>query len=219
MRQVRITVCVVGTLLGVTAAGRIAHADEAAVAIVEETSGKVAGVEPLDLLRAGKTIALPAESGLIISYLNSCQRENIRGGKVTIGTEQSQVDGGEISRKRVACDPAALDLTPEQANQSATLVFRKPPIDEGVKFVMETQQPLVIAPGLQEITVEDMREDHQAIWSVKVVDGVADLTDGREVLAKGGRYRLTGAGKSVVFQIGKEATEAPLPLLKRVIRF
>lgn len=212
-------VCVAGAVLGTMASTEMAWSQDGAVAIVEDTSGKVAGVEPLDLLRAGQKIALNSDQGLIISYLNSCQRESIRGGNVTIGKAQSDVTGGEIARKRVPCDPAALDLTAEQANQSATLVFRQPPIDAGVKFVTNTQRPLVIAPGLKKIIVEDVREGRKETWSVKVIDGVADLTAGRGTLDKGGRYRLTGGAKTLVFQVGKEATDAPLFLLNRVIRF
>lgn len=196
---------------------RVALAEDSAVAIVEDTSGKVAGVEPLDLLREGKTIDLNADGGLIVSYLNSCQRESIRGGKVTIGKTQSEVEGGEVGRQRVRCDAAALNLTPEQANQSATLVFRKPEIEEGVKFVIETRQPLVIAPDLKEILVEELRDNGQK-WTVKVVKGVADITAGRNTLDLAGRYQLSGGGRSLIFRVGKEATDAKLPLLQRAIR-
>ncbi len=86
------------------------------------------------------------------------------------------------------------------------------------KFFMETRQPIVIAPELSEITVEDWR-DKKTKWTVKLVKGVADITTEHGLLAQGGVYRLSGGGKSLVFRIGKEATDAPLPLLKRAIRF
>ena len=199
-------------------------ADEPAVAIVEDTSGTVTGVEPLDLLRKGQQIALGAGAGLIISYLDSCQRENIRGGKVVIGKTQSDVAGGAVTRSKVSCDPVALALTPEQANQSATLVFREDKTISGdpaameAKFALQTRQPIVIAPELAVITVEDWR-DKKTKWSVNVVDGIADITADGKMLDQGGVYRLVGGGKTLIFRIGKEATDAPLPLLKRVIRF
>lgn len=224
MRAVRMTVSVAGALLWVLTAGQTAHAEDAAVAIVEDTSGKVAGVEPLDLLRAGKTITLKSDEGLIISYLNSCQRENIRGGKVIIGQAQSEVAGGSVARTKLSCDPIALALSPEQANQSAALAFRDDktisgdPVAAEAKFRMDTRQPIVIAPDLTEVTIEDWR-DKKVKWSVKVVNGIADLTADHEMLAQGGVYRLVGKGRTLIFRIGKEATDAPLPLLKRVIRF
>ena len=213
-----------GAALILAVSSQMALADDGAVAIVEDTSGNVAGVEPLDLLREGKTIALAPDAGLIISYLNSCQRENIRGGKVTIGKAQSDIVGGIVARVRLACDPVALDLSPEQANQSATLVFRADetisgdPVAAQAKFVTATRQPLVIAPDLNEVTLEDLRHVGTK-WSVKVVKGIADLTADREPLDQGGVYRVLGGGKALTFRVGKEATAAPLPLLKRVIRF
>ncbi|WP_374311910.1 hypothetical protein [Dongia sp.] len=194
-----------------------AYAEDNSVAIVEDTSGAIAGIEPLDLLRAGREIELAADAGLILSYLNSCQRENIRGGKITIGHGQSEVKGGNVTRKRVPCDPAALDLTPEQANQSATLVFRKPPLEEGAKFLMDSRQPLVIAPHLKTVKLEDLRHPGK-VSSITVVNGVADLTAESGLLDQGGLYQLSGGGKSVVFLVGKEATDAPLPILQRAIR-
>jgi hypothetical protein len=195
----------------------IAHAEDNSVAIVEDTSGAIVGVEPLDLLSAGREIELAADAGLILSYLNSCQRESIRGGKITIGHGQSEVKGGNVTRKRVPCDPAALDLTPEQANQSATLVFRRPPLEEGAEFLLDTRQPLVIAPHLKTVKLEDLRHSGK-VRSVKVVRGVADLTAEFGLLDQGGLYRLSGGDKSVVFLVGKEATDAPLPILQRAIR-
>ena len=201
----------------------VAHAEDNSVAIVEDTSGAIVGVEPLDLLRAGREIELAADAGLILSYLNSCQRENIHGGKITIGREQSEVKGGNVTRKRVPCDPAALDLTPEQANQSATLVFRGDERPEGdavaaeAKFRMDTRQPLVMAPGLTEVTVENRRRP-SVKWSVKVLDGIADITQDHGLLDQGGVYKITAGTDSVVFLVGKEATDAPLPILKRLIR-
>ncbi|MBK8158826.1 MAG: hypothetical protein IPK59_08720 [Rhodospirillaceae bacterium] len=185
---------------------------------MEDTTGTIEGVEPLDLLSEGREISLRPDSGLIISYLDSCQRENIRGGKIVIGKAQSDVTDGNVSRKRISCDPAALALTPEQANQSATLVFRPAPLEDGVKFVMGTRRPVVIAGDLKDVLIEDLRKPGTT-WSVVVVNGVADLTADRRILDRGGHYRLVGGGRTLVFQIGLEATDAPLPLLLRVIRF
>lgn len=220
VRQRRIGIAAILVFL---ASGGICAAQDKTVAIVEDTSGNVVGVEPLDLLRLGRKIELSADAGLIVSYLNSCQRENIRGGTVVIGDVQSEITGGEVSRRRVPCDAAALNLTPEQANQSATLVFRSDDSVEGdpvaaeAKFLLDTRQPIVVAPGLTEILVENRRKP-SIKWSVKVVDGVADITRAHGLLDQGGVYRIVSGSRSVIFRIGKEATDAPMPLLKRLIR-
>ena len=204
-------------LMVLLSGGGTAIAQDKTVAIVEDTSGNVAGVEPLDLLRSGREIVLTAESGLIVSYLNSCQRENIRGGKIVIGEVQSEVKGGEVSRRRVPCDAAALRLTPEQANQSATLVFRKPPQEKGIDFLLNTRQPIVIAPGTAEVTLKQL-EKTKSTRTVKVVKGVADLTAENGLLDQGGLYQLTAGDKVIKFRVGKEATDNPMPILQRAIR-
>ncbi|MDY0873442.1 hypothetical protein [Dongia rigui] len=207
----------VAVLLALLASGGVAVAQDRTVAIVEDTSGHVVGVEPLDLLRAGREIVLNADSGLIVSYLNSCQRENIRGGKVVIGEVQSDVKGGEVSRRRVPCDAAALNLTPEQANQSATLVFRDPLKEKGIDFLLKTRQPIVIAPDVTEVTLEQLETTHSS-RTIKVTKGVADLTADRGLLDQGGLYRLTAGAKIITFRVGKEATDNPMPILQRAIR-
>lgn len=195
------------------------------VAIVEDVTVGVEAVAPLDLLREGDGLSLSADQGAIISYLESCQRENIRGGAIVIGRSQSAVTGGSVSRQAVACDPLALALTPEQANQSAALAFRQPDqpaagdaVAAEAKFAMATRHPIVIAPDLAEITIEN-RHNPGPLRRIKIIDGIAALTDEATPLDKGGVYRLEGGGRSLTFRIGREATDAPLPILKRIIRF
>ena len=62
---------------------------------------------------------------LVIGYLESCLREVINGGTVTIGQEQSKVVGGSIEREIVECDGGNIRLTKEQAGKSGAQVFRK----------------------------------------------------------------------------------------------
>lgn len=197
----------------------------APVAIVENVTDNLVAVAPLDLLRDGDVMALAPDQGIIISYLDSCQRESIRGGTVAIGRSQSDVVGGIVSRQAVACDAIALALTPDQANQSAALAFRQPeqvadgdPLAASAAFVMATRHPVVIAGGLNAVTIRDLRQSGAAIMR-QARNGVIELTDAASPLAKGGVYRLEGGGRSLIFRVGREATDAPLPILKRIIRF
>lgn len=216
---------VLAVSLAVSQAANHAFAADQTVAIVEDVSSSVTDVQPMELLRTGRQIRLGESDTVIISYFSSCQRESIQGGEIVVGTTQSDIKGGNIARKRVACDASALALSPEQANQSATMVFRKPdnvtsgdPVAAEAKFVMSTRLPLVFAPDLDSMTVEDLRHPGRH-WSVKFRKGVADITAGREPLERGGVYRLVAGERSLAFRIGKEATDAPLPLLQRAIRF
>ena len=74
------------------------------VAVVEDVSGKPAGVEFMDYVAAGKVIKLAAQESLVLGYIKSCWRETIRGGTVTVGDEWSDVQGGTVERARMPCD-------------------------------------------------------------------------------------------------------------------
>jgi hypothetical protein len=218
-------------MLSLVAASPMAQAQTLApvapapVAIVEDVTDNVVAVAPLDLLRNGDAVALAPDQGIIISYLDSCQRESIRGGTVAIGRSQSTVTGGIVSRQAVACDATALALTPDQANQSAALAFRLPeppaagdPLAASAAFAMSTRHPVAIVSDLNELLVRDLRQPSESVTR-QARKGVIELTDEADPLDKGGVYRLEGGGRSLIFRIGREATDAPLPLLKRIIRF
>ena len=98
------------------------------VAIVEEVSGTVGGIELLQYVDSGRAIKLGATGMVVLGYLNSCVRETIKGGSVTVGREKSTVLGGKVSRERVECDGGNMRLTPEQRSKSSVVVFRRPPL-------------------------------------------------------------------------------------------
>ena len=77
------------------------------VAIVEEIEADRSKAVFMDLLGTGHTIELGTKGRLVLGYLNSCLREVIDGGTVTIGREKSTVKGGKIKRERVECDGGA----------------------------------------------------------------------------------------------------------------
>jgi hypothetical protein len=51
--------------------------------------------------------------------MSSCVRETISGGTVTVGTEQSGVEGGRVFRSNVACDSGNLVLRGDKPGQFA----------------------------------------------------------------------------------------------------
>jgi hypothetical protein len=99
-------------------------ANAADVALVEDVSAPRPGLEALDYLSSGQTIALSAGDRLVVNYLGSCTREVIVGGTVSIGTEQSVVVGGTVTRAKVECDGGKGLLTAQQASKSGVMVFR-----------------------------------------------------------------------------------------------
>jgi hypothetical protein len=94
------------------------------VALVEQLSGNPAGVEIMDYVETGRVIRLGARQTIVLSYLNSCTREAITGGTVTVGTDQSEVLSGKVERTKVPCDPGQASLAEEVAIQIAGRTFR-----------------------------------------------------------------------------------------------
>jgi len=94
------------------------------VALVQEVDGNPAALEVMDYLEAGQIIRLGARETLVLSYLNSCTREMITGGTVTIGTQQSEVLSGKVERAKIRCDQAKASPTSELLLQSSGYVFR-----------------------------------------------------------------------------------------------
>ena len=99
-------------------------AANAQIALVEDVNSKSAGVQSMDYVATGKQIRLGKQDTLVLSYLKSCWRETIAGGTVTVGAEQSDVQGGNVQRQKVDCDGDRLILTAQQASQSAGMVVR-----------------------------------------------------------------------------------------------
>jgi hypothetical protein len=94
------------------------------VALIEDLSGNPAALEVMDYLETGQVIRLGARETLVLSYLNSCTRETITGGTVTVGTEQSEVVSGRVERTKVRCDRARASASAEYVIQSSGHVFR-----------------------------------------------------------------------------------------------
>jgi len=94
------------------------------VALIEQLSGNPAGVEIMDYVETGKVIRLGPRQTIVLNYLNSCTRETITGGTVTVGTDQSEVLSGKVERTNVRCDPGKASLASEVAIQIAGRAFR-----------------------------------------------------------------------------------------------
>lgn len=85
------------------------------VAMVESLTGNTATVEHMDYLRPGQIIRLGPRDTLVLTYMSSCVRETIRGGIVTIGTDKSDVQSGEVVRSKGECGAGRVVLTGAQA--------------------------------------------------------------------------------------------------------
>ena len=93
-------------------------------ALVEDITDGSAGVEAMDYVQPGRIIRLGTHQSMVLTYLNSCIREKIQGGIVTIGRDQSEVQSGTVERNSLPCDTGRMELTAEIASEGAGAIFR-----------------------------------------------------------------------------------------------
>jgi hypothetical protein len=91
-----------------------AAADPVQVALIESLTGNSSKIERMDYLQPGEVIRLGGRDILVLTHLTSCVRETIRGGVVTIGTDASDVQSGEVVRTRSDCASGKILLTGAQ---------------------------------------------------------------------------------------------------------
>jgi len=202
-------------------AGAAAAADP--VAIVEDVEAAGAKVRFLDYLEKGQRIVLTRSGRIVIGYLNSCLREEIAGGEVVIGTEQSIVSGGKVSRVRVECDGGRLLLTSRQAGKGAAMVYRKAkpssggaPIQAALRIYSLT--PLIkLSEPAASLTLE--RLDRPAPKIALTGKGrVYDAAANKVTLQRNGVYLARTGDRTLVFKVDAQAVEGG-PLLSRLVAF
>ena len=217
-------------LLGATLIAPVAAAAPAPVAIVEEARGGAIGVAPLDYLTAGKVLHLGPKDELVLDYLNSCTREVILGGTVTVGAAGSTVVGGRIEGGKVPCDDRRRELLGEEApptgNAPSLTPLPKPrgqPGETGIGYTLYGRSPLIDLGAPGQLTIERLDQPEEPI---KLEVAASDLLRGRfydfaktgRSLTPGGVYRVTFGGRSIVFFVDALAQPGDTPLLGRLLR-
>jgi hypothetical protein len=197
-------------------------------AVVEEIGGSVAGVQFMDYVDPGQVIRLGAHERIVLGYLKSCWRETISGGTVTVGTEQSEVAGGDVARAKVACEGGKMMLSAELAGKSGAMVFRQAPIRQAAvtphpQFTLYGLSPVFeLRPG-GSLVVERLDrtgERYQiAVTEQQLVGGAfLDFAKAGIALAPGGIYRAKSAADEIVFKIDPDAKGGEAPLIGRLVR-
>jgi hypothetical protein len=102
-------------ITGLIALTSDAAADPIEVALVESANGNSLSVESMDYVRAGQIIWLGPHDTIVLRYLNSCLRETITGGIVTVGPDWSEVQSGKVQRLRGECGAGKMVLTGTQS--------------------------------------------------------------------------------------------------------
>jgi len=194
-------------------------------AIVEHVKGKIDRLDVMDYVEPGQVVQLKAGEVLVLGYLKSCVRETISGGKVTVGAELSQVDGGKVERAKFACDGGKLQLTAEQAGKSGAMVFRKKPsgnksaeAPEAAQVTIYSLSPAVAAKAPGDLVIERLDRSGKPV-TVKMTAAKMDLAKAGVKLDPGGTYRATLGQQRIVFAVDAKATAGAGPLAGRLIQF
>ena len=195
-------------------------------ALVEDVKSATADVEFMDYVGNRQVINLGPSDVLVLSYLKSCEHETITGGKVTVGTERSNVEGGKVVRAKVPCNGGKMQLSAQQASQSAASSFRLQSADIQPKLYART--PVVQLP--KDLPSEDRvllieRTDRRGErYSVKIDETVAatgfyDLAKSNVSLTPRAIYDASIGDQKVTFQIDAKAKSGPAPVVSRLLRF
>lgn len=203
---------VIGSVLaaGVLAwPGNAAVAASRPVAIVEDSARTDGKGQAFDLLAENDTVELAASETIIIGYLKSCVRETITGGKVTIGSKESVVEGGKVVREKTECAVNKLALTADESQQSATIAFR------GMIKHVYTKQPIIIVGTSQSVTIEPY--DGGETWTLKPTDRRIDFRAAKLEMQAGKRYKVVGVKNAMVIEVDPAASTAKTGPLERVV--
>jgi hypothetical protein len=192
------------------------------VALVEEVAGRVAGIGEMDYMAAGQTIQLSQRDRIVLSYLNSCNRETITGGTITVGAEKSDVRNGEVRRETIACDAGRLRLSPQQAATSGVMVFRRAPGQSQAEITLHGRSPVVDGIGAGPIVIQrtDRPSDPLAVnvTGAMLRKRAVDLAQVGVGLEPGGVYTLKAGERSIAFRVAPDARAGRGPILGRLLR-
>lgn len=203
------------------------------VAIVEDVTGAETPLQMMDYLSAGQVIEL-GEAGIVtIGYFASCSQETVTGGRVTIGTDQSAVEGGQVARAQSLCAGGGVQLSADQAQNGAVMVFRSgnttgqtaqdsaQPANRAEApevTVYGTRPVFVTAPSHTILTIERLDAAEPATQRFDLSHGRLDLAQTSAELAPGGIYRAGAGSTGIVFKIDALAAAEGVGLLARLIR-
>jgi hypothetical protein len=223
MMKVRIAILAIGAVAAASAA-----AAPIQVALVENLTGSPAGVEFMDYLETGKIIELGSRDTIVLSYMSSCVRETITGGKITVGTAQSEVQGGKVARTKVACDAGKMQLASNQPAQFGGRIFRSAPsnvpsAESSPQLTLYGRSPIVElkAPGTLVVERIDQASERYAVEvnNDHLLHGrFYDFAKRGRNLAAGGTYRMSLGGQEIVFRIDPGAKPGNTPILGRLLR-
>lgn len=192
------------------------------VALVEDVAGTSAA-RAFDYLAEGQVLDLGASGTMSVGYLGSCVHEEIKGGRVTIGSKESTVKNGKVTRVKVPCDGGRLVLAANQAVQSGATAVRDIELKGEPKVVVYDTSPLIFLPKSGRVVIKrvDMPGERHALETADGADPKPrlDLAAANIMLVPGGTYMVSVGGMAQVFRVATEATSGNVPMLSRIVPF
>lgn len=196
-------------------------------ALVEDVKSASADVEFMDYVGARQIIRLAPGDVLVLSYLKSCEHETITGGTVTVGKEQSEVRDGQVVRTKVACDGGNIQLSAEQASQSAASAFRLQ--NANLLRTVYALSPVVqLPPGnlasADRVLLIDRTDSPGESHRLEIDDAIVasrfyDLAKANLSLTPGATYSASIGTKKLTFRIDRNAPSGATPVVSRLLRF
>ncbi len=193
-------------------------------AIVESVSTPREDVRAFDVLAEGTVIELKPGETLTLGYLDSCTHEEISGGTVTIGSGESKVEGGEVTRKVVPCNGSVDPDSAAGSNEAAVVAIRSLGAEDGANVhIVPSQQPVFMLEGSgvpddPSLVIERLDRQESPI-RVSLFGRTLDLKQTGMKLTPGGIYSAVCGDHKVAFKIADSAGTGQVVTLQRVVRF
>jgi hypothetical protein len=193
----------------------------APAALVEEIEASGSSLQMLDFVSAGDKIDLGADGRLILGYLKSCVQEQIQGGQVVVGEQQSEVNGGQVRRSTTQCDGGQLSLAANQAVHSGAVAMRDVETDTQAKLVLHDLSPLFRLPKAGKVVIKRLdqvgeRHKFQVKGPTKGAPTL-DLAQEGLKLSAGATYMISAPGASLIFRLDPAASSGKAGLLGRLV--
>jgi hypothetical protein len=191
------------------------------VALVEDISDERPNLQFMDFLAEGRVIALASGERIVLGYMATCLRETITGGNITIGAEESFIEGGIVEREEIDCDGGALRLSVAQSQEAGATVFRAKrkgvALPRAQRVLYGVSPMLLLSKGAAKVTITRLdAADLPLTFTTK--NRRHDLAKDGVMLAKGGLYAAESGGKRIVFKISRAANSSA-PILARLLVF
>ena len=192
------------------------HADEL-VAIVEDCSPSLSGVDVFEYLSPGTIFKLADNEWILLGYFRSCNQETINGGTILVGENKSTVIDGSVNRRKVQCDSENLQLTTDQLDRAGVTVMRKGEGQIEVSMIIHSTSPLFhVTTSAATLEVASLDQPGKPLI-FDVEKHRVDFAKHGVTLRGGGLYSAKTVDREVVFRIDKFSRPGSSALLSRLI--